>query len=856
MLRFFTAGILVSLVLVVAAFTMTFSWKSAVPFLGLSIAHTYAQTVPGTQPTQAAAPAQPAQQRPGKTPFDYVDPLIGTINGGHVFPGATLPFGMAKSVADVIGENQGGFTSDNNPIYGFSHMHDSGTGGSPSMGNFPIFPFAGCRNDNVTNCNLYKYQRATQRVQGSVKARPGYFAVTLNTQIKAEMTVTNHSALYRFTLPETPVGTNSTLSPLFVIDLEDLPGTASEGTIRVDAATARVTGNGLFEPSFGNGRYRPYFCADFTGAKIRDMGVYADSNAMEKKVLHVVKGNASVVNENKEAAFPAGAWVQFQKPESREMLVRFGLSFISEAQACSNAEREIPDFGFERVLRVAEEAWREKLSVVEIESGGVSEVLLKAFWSGIYRTLISPQDYTGENPLWKSDEPYYDSFYCIWDSFRSIHPLITLVDPQSQTLMVRALIDIYRHAGKLPDCRMSLCKGFTQGGSNADIVLVDAWLKNITAGIDWATAYEALISDAEVEPPNWDLEGRGNLDAYKRLGYIPKDDLEGNNGLRTRSVSRTVEYAYDDFCIALIAKDLGKMDDYNKYLQRSGNWRNLWKENQTSTLYSEDTGFKGFLQPRYKNGTWAYQDPVWCSPLLDFTGCYLNPSGGETYEGPIWLYSFFVPGDMASLIATVGGRDQFLKRLDFLHDSGLLYLGDEQAFLKVFLYHYAGHPALSAKRAHSYIPSLFNDTVGGIPGNDDSGSMGSFAALTMMGIFPNAGQDVYFITPPFFESVTLTSRQTGKKATIRNINFDPAGKNVYIQKATLNGKPYERNWLQHRFFLEGGVLELTLGPAESAWGTRPQDVPPSLGPFTNGTAVGFGNRLRRGWEGLGYTGQN
>lgn len=270
----------------------------------------------------------------------------------------------------------------------------------------------------------------------------------------------------------------------------------------------------------------------------------------------------------------------------------------------------------------------------------------------------------------------------------------------------------------------------------------------------------------------------------------------------------------------------------------------MFKADQNSTINGTDTGFTGFLQPRFTNGTWGFQDPIFCSPLLDFTGCYLNPSGGETYEGPVWLYTFFAPGNMARLIATLGGPDAFVRRLDFFHDSGMAYIGDEQAFLDVFLYHYAGRPAKSAERAHFYIPSQFNASVNGIPGNDDSGAMGSFEALTMMGIFPNAGQDVYFITPPFFEEVSITNGQTGKTATIRNVNFDPSYANVYIQSAKLNGETYERNWLQHSFFLEGGTLELELGPAESTWGTGAQDVPPSLGAGGNGTNGTVGRR----WE--------
>lgn len=292
-----------------------------------------------------------------------------------------------------------------------------------------------------------------------------------------------------------------------------------------------------------------------------------------------------------------------------------------------------------------------------------------------------------------------------------------------------------------------------------------------------------------------------------------------------------MEYAYNDFAISTLARALGHDEDATKYLSRSGNWRHMFNPDQRSIVNGVDTGFQGFLQPRYMDGTWGYQDPIYCSPLLSPTGCYLNPSGGETYEGPVWLYTFFVPGDMATLITTLGGTDTFIRRLDWLHESGALYLGNEPSFLNVFLYHYAGRPGKSAQRAHQYIPSQFNDTIAGIPGNDDSGAMGSFVALVMMGLYPNAGQDVYFIIPPFVEEVSVRNGQTGNVATVKNVNFDPEHRNIYIQSATLDGRPYTRNWITHSFFLEGGVLELTLGPEESAWGTEPEDVPPSRGPY-------------------------
>lgn len=186
---------------------------------------------------------------------------------------------------------------------------------------------------------------------------------------------------------------------------------------------------------------------------------------------------------------------------------------------------------------------------------------------------------------------------------------------------------------------------------------------------------------------------------------------------------------------------------------------------------------------------------------------------------------------MAALVTRLGGPQTFTSRLFYLHDSGLLYVGDEQAFLTVFQFHYSGRPGLSTQRAHYYIPSQFNTSVSGIPGNDDGGAMGAFAVLSMMGLFPVHGQDVYLISPPFFEEISLQNKQTGKVATIRNVNFDPTYKSIYIQSAKRDGQAWTKNWISHDFFLDGGVLELELGPTESDWGTRDEDLPPSMSTY-------------------------
>jgi putative alpha-1,2-mannosidase len=454
-----------------------------------------------------------------------------------------------------------------------------------SLGNFPLFPQY-CPENNITNCKFTKLQRRIPR--GPYNASPGYFNITLADGISGEATVTAHTALYRFKFPSNITSKGHDNSPVITIDLNDLANTRNgKGAVSLDPKTGRISGNGTFRPSFGTGTYELHFCADFRGRKGGEMGIWGHGVPM---------GNTT------EGAFDphvaGGAYAKFD-PSDKEILVRVGLSFMNTSQACQNGEFEIPSFGFSTVKHSAELAWVKKLGVVSVVPGGVNSDLQTILWSGFYRTMLSPQDYTKENPLWNSTEPYFDSFYCIWDSFRSQHPFLTLVDPVEQSRMVRSLIDIYVHEGKLPDCRMSLCKGLTQGGSNADVVLADAMVKDLGGGIDWDLAYEAVLSDAEIEPSKWDYTGRGGLQSWKTLNFIPIHDKDTDgNGLKTRSVSRTVEFAYNDFCIAEMAERMGNFDDAKKYYARAGNWRNLFKEDQTSWINGVDTGFVGFLQPR------------------------------------------------------------------------------------------------------------------------------------------------------------------------------------------------------------------------------------------------------------------
>jgi predicted alpha-1,2-mannosidase len=521
--------------------------------------------------------------------------------------------------------------------------------------------------------------------------------VTLENGIHADMAVSQHAALFRFDFSGASNG-NGSIDPMITLDLTDLWQSRQNASISIEAEggseMGRMRGNGTFLPSFGAGTYVAYFCLDVSGGAIKDSGVWVNDRAgTEPKKLYVTRGFNLWYTQ-------AGGFIRFQGPLPGPLLARMGLSFISTEQACLDAEREIPGpgFNFDSLVTSAEDAWREKLAPISVEAGTVDDSMQTNFWSAVYRTMISPQNYTGENPHWQSSEPYFDSFYCLWDMWRVQLPFLTVLDPLMMSSIVRSLLDTYKHRGWLPDCMMSTCKGWMQGGSDADNVLVDAYVKNLT-GIDWDLAYEAVVNDAENEPLEWSVEGRGGLTSWKNLNYIPYLDFDPVGfGTNSRSISRTLEYAYNDFNLATLAAGLRK-DTSTKYLARATNWQNLFKPDQTSSINGVNTNFTGFFQPKYQNGTWGYQDPIACSPLADFCSLTSNPS--ETFESSAWEYMFFVPHDIGKVIELLGGEEIFLRRLDFFHTSGLADIGNEPVFLTVYMPHYAGRPGLSAKRAHS-----------------------------------------------------------------------------------------------------------------------------------------------------------
>jgi predicted alpha-1,2-mannosidase len=478
--------------------------------------------------------------------------------------------------------------------------------------------------------------------------------------------------------------------------------------------------------------------------------------------------------------------------------MKIGISFISVEQARRNLAAEIPAFDFAATHTAALLKWNNALAKVEIK--GATAEQRQIFYTALYHTMLMPTDRTGENPLWKSAEPYYDDYYAIWDIFRTSGPLLTLIAPERETAIVRSLVDIYRHDGFLPDARSGNYNGRTQGGSNAEFMITDAYVKGLK-GIDWQTAYAAEVHDAEVSPADHFKEGRGGLDDWHSLGYV---SIEGSD----RPGSVHMEYAANDFEVALLAKGLGRTADYKKCLARSGNWKNLWDADLA------DGGFQGFIRPRHRDGSW----------LTPFTALDFCTWGGKTfYEGNSWTYSTFVPQDVASLIEKIGGPQKFVDRLDaFFAVPGRYDVGNEPGFLAPYLYNWAGRPDKTAEHVRAIIAKNYHAGQSGLPGNDDSGAMSSWYAFGQMGIFPNAGQDVYLIGSPAYAQTTLHLAD-GKSFSIEARNL--SAENIYVTSATLNDKPLDRSWLRHREIVSGGRLVLTMGKMPGHWGER--DLPPS-----------------------------
>ena len=674
--------------------------------------------------------------------WQYVDPRIGSEGVGRTFPGPSMPFGMCKPGPDCTIKPNAGWAPMPEVVTGFSQTHVSGTGGGQKYGNILIQPFLG--------------NQPSEQLRMSEDFSLGYYATTFENGIRTEITTSERCAFYRIHFPS-----NGSLfiDATHYLGKNPIPDQREQqqfvGAEVEVVSDYEVRGFSRIRGGWNNGdAYTVYFCL---------MSDKPFSSAEDK-------GNATL------------------RFSDTLLNIKVGISYVSTQQA----KRNISSCDFDTQLNLLRDSWDKLLSRFQI---GGSDKDKRLFYTALYHTLIMPVDKSGENPKWR-ETPYYDDYYAIWDTYRSSSPLITLLDPKREVDIVNSLLNIYKREGYMPDARSGDCNGRTQGGSNAEVMIADAFVKGLE-GIDYEYALEAMLKDAEADPgADHEKHGRGGLREYTTLGYLPY-------GI-DRAGTRTIEYAYNDYCIAEVAKGLGREDVYEHYLKQSGNWRNLWRSD-----YEWDD-VKGYIMPRDAQGRWldsvpwghskVFHPTIPYTPVTKVAPWYLPWWSTFFYEALSAEYSLSIPHDVPGLIEACGGAETFCKRLDLFFDRKRYNVGNEPSFLTPCLYHWIGRPDLTSDRVRQIITENYNDTPDGLPGNDDSGSMSSWLAFHMLGLYPNAGQSYYLLHVPLLPAWTL-QLDNGKTlcGTLK-------GKGTHFEKVTFNGKVLEDARIEHAELMQGGEL--------------------------------------------------
>ena len=693
---------------------------------------------------------------------DYVDPRIGSEGLGRVFVGPSCPFGMVKPSPDCTTAPNSGWLPMPERVDGFSQVHVSGTGGGPKYGNILLMPFA-----EFDPAETYDYRRYED-------ISLGYYSTTFERSgIGVEVTAAQKASVYRFHYPAS--GEKCLRLDLdFFLGRSETPG-AREAQEFVDAQVSilddrNISGSQTIRGGWNNGApYTVFF--------------HLRSDAPFSKTAldgHVVR-------------------VAFDRDDVE---VRVGISFLDTEKARENLEM-VERSSFEEIKVQCVEQWKELLDRVKV-SGSARDK--RMFYTALYHTMLMPVDRTGE---WApaGDEVYYDDYYALWDTYRTSLPMITILDPARERDIVNALLTIYRHDGYLPDARSGNSNGRTQGGSNAEIVIADAFVKGME-GIDYEEALKAMLKDAEVPPVDDEAEGRGGLDEYRSLGYIPWGIPRAGN--------RTVEYAACDAAIATVAEGLGYEDIAEEYRQMGGYWKNLWRNDVT------DDGVTGFLMPRDASGTWLDDLPYGYSdrgdaryrytPTMVEGPWYTKWWSSFFYEGTSWEYSLSVPQDVPGLVEICGGAEAFDERLDRFFEGGYYNVANEPSFLTPCLYHWIGKPEKTSRQVLQIMADHFNDTPLGLPGNDDSGAMSAWLAFHQLGLYPVAGTDRYVVHTPVFKRSEIRL-SNGNRFIVKAKGLSP--ERCRIQEARLNGILLDSLFLTHQDLMKGGTLTLTMAPFAS-----------------------------------------
>lgn len=715
--------------------------------------------------------------------WSLVDPRIGSVGVGRTFPGPSMPFGMVKPGPDCGVLPNAGWAPMPERVSGFSQTHVSGTGGGQKYGNILVQPILLDKMPAAVAMGRRTEDFAQSRMKEVIAL--GYYGTTYENGVSTEITTSERCAHYRFHFPRQ--------QGALLVDATHFLGKDSIPNLRerqqfVGAALKvespyELTGYSSVRGGWNNGdAYTVFFC------------LLADQPFAEH------------TDENGQRALLCFA--------DTLVGVKIGLSYVSTEQARMNMDSR----DFDSCLQALRLAWDQQFRKIQI-TGSIPQQ--RMFYSALYHTMLMPVDKTGENSRWK-DTPYYDDYYAIWDTYRTSSPLLTLLWPERQAAMVNALLNIYNNEGYMPDARSGDCNGRTQGGSNAEVVIADAFAKGLE-GIDYELALEAMLKDGEVDPgDDHEKHGRGGLTEYKQLGYVPY-------GI-PRAGTRTVEYSYNDFCLAQVAQGLldrgGTLLDearrkelkaiHDQYMSRSGNWKNLWRKD-----YEWDN-VRGYILPKDADGHWldsvtwgrslVFHPRIAYTPVTKVAPWHLPWWDTFFYEALSAEYSLSIPHDVPGLIRACGGPEAFRTRLDLFFERGRYNVGNEPSFLTPCLYHWLGRPDLSSLRIHQIIRDNYSDQPDGLPGNDDSGAMSSWLAFHMMGLYPNAGQDYYLLNVPLLSEFSF-SLSNGRTLHVSKRGAVPvAGMDEGFVKALFNGRELTDARITHQELMEGGELVFVTKP--------------------------------------------
>ena len=749
-------------------------------------------------------PFAAAQYNTPSSAFASVDPFIGTGPDGHTFPGAALPFGMVQLSPDTqiryFKESYkwaAGYRYEDSTILGFSHTHFSGTGHS-DLGDFLLQPISGEVKLEPGEIGPAHSGYRSRFHHETEKAEPGYYAVTLDDyNVRAELTTTARVGVHRYTFPAT--------APAHVLldlrsSIYNYPGKVLWSSVRIHS-DGTVTG---MRETRGWAPGRKLFFALRFSQPMKTHELYNRESAPVEYKGFRTPGNSP---EDTQAMNGRGLVGVFDFGVLEQpLIVKLAISPTSEENALRNLSDEVAGFDFDAVRAAARKSWEEALSVVTIDADASTR---RNFYTALYHALMAPSlsmdadgSYRGpDNEVHKAQGFNFVSTFSLWDTYRAEQPLLTLVQPASRTNdIVRSLIASRKESpfGILPVWQFQGLETWCMIGYHAVPEIADAFMKGIR-GYDADEALNAMVASAT-------YAAYGHLREYMKFGYVPID-FDGE------AASKTVEYAFDDWTIAQMARAMGRNDVADAFIKRATNWRNVFDPKT------------GFVRPRRADG--QFQEP--------FDPARASNDSGFT-EGNAWQYSWYQPQDELGMINLLGGDEKLVAKLDAMFDArvdpnqyadiedivgmiGQYVHGNEPSHHIAYLYNYAGRPWRTQERLKQIVESQYKPAPDGLPGNDDLGQMSAWLIFTSLGFYPVApGSNEYVIGRPFVARADL-KLPNGKLFRVVADHF--SNTNLYVSDVLLNGKPLTRSFIRHDEIISGGELRFVMGSKPNkTWATE------------------------------------